>query len=333
MKKERLRYLDVARALGIFFVYFGHYGTVGGYGYPFAYYSIPLFFFLSGCSEAMGKELSIADAIKKKVKSILMPWISFAIMSIAVMVIDLNSYDGIVNWIKLVVKGCIRNEFFAGGLWFLTCLFVMSVLFIFLKRTKSKVFMVIVSLAFTAAAETILPNNPRSAPSLLWNVDSAMVYFVYYVLGYVMLPYMKNFIGDATPKAKILKIIICIGATTYSGIMFLGRDLLGWLRHIPVVATFQYVISSMIVITFFIVAALVLEEFELLQQIGRDTLFLCGSEFIVKTCIGYFFTNLGLTIQFSTPMAVYVWAGLLLVVSTKWIIPIEKAIFKKLKLI
>ena len=333
MKKERLKYLDVARALGIFFVYFGHYGNTGGYGYPFAYYSIPLFFFLAGCSESMGKDMPVVKAIKKKAKTILIPWISFAIMSIAVMVIDLNSYGGIISWVKPVIKGCIRNEFFAGGLWFLTCLFVMSVIFIFLKKSKSKIFMLIVGLIFTAVAETLLPNNPRSMPSFLWNIDSAMVYFIYYILGYIMLPHINKIIADTSTKAMVLKGIIGIGATIYSGLMFIGRDLLGWIRHIPIIEVFQYVISSIVVIIFFIVISLVLEEFELLQQIGRDTLFLCGSEFMLKTCIEYFFTNFGFTIQFTTPIAVYIWAGFLLVVATKWIIPIEKTIFKKIRII
>lgn len=333
MKKERLKYLDVAKALGIFFVYFGHYGTAGGYGYPFAYYSIPLFFFLSGCSEAMGKDMPILEAIKKKVKTILIPTLSFAIISIIVASIDLNSYGGVVSWIKIVVKGCIRNEFFAGGLWFLTCLFVMSIFFIFLKQTKSKVFMVIISLILTAVAETILPNNPRSAPSWIWNIDSAMVYFIYYVLGYVLFPYMNKLIADKTPKANRIKMAIGFGATIYGGVIFLGRNLLGWLRHIPVVGIFQYAITTTIVIIFFITVALVLEEFKLLQQIGRDTLFLCGSEYILKNCIEYLFTSLGCTIQFATPLAVYVWVGFLLVVATKWVIPIEKVIFRKLKLI
>ena len=333
MKKERLRYLDVARALGIFFVYFGHYGTAGGYGYPVAYYSIPLFFFLSGCSEGMAKDLSIVDTIRKKVKTILIPWLSFAIMSIAVMIIDLNSYGGIINWVKPVIKGCIRNEFFAGGLWFLTCLFVISVLFVFLKKIKSKMVMLIASLILTAVAETLLPSNPRSNPSWIWNIDSAMAYFVYYVLGYIAFPYMNKLIKDTSLKAKFWKKVIAVGAVVYTGIIFIGRDLLGWLRHIPVIATFRYMITTIIVIVFFIVVALVLEEFEILQQIGRDTLFLCGSEFMIKTCIDYFFTNLGFTIQFTTPLSVYIWAGLVLVVAVKWIIPVEKAIFKKLRLI
>ena len=160
-----------------------------------------------------------------------------------------------------------------------------------------------------------------------------MCYFVYYVLGYIAFPYMNKLIKDTSLKAKFWKKVIAVGAVVYTGIIFIGRDLLGWLRHIPVIATFRYMITTIIVIVFFIVVALVLEEFEILQQIGRDTLFLCGSEFMIKTCIDYFFTNLGFTIQFTTPLSVYIWAGLVLVVAVKWIIPVEKAIFKKLRLI
>lgn len=45
MSKRRIYYLDVAKAFGIFAVYFLHLGTVGGHGYSFAFYSVPLFFF------------------------------------------------------------------------------------------------------------------------------------------------------------------------------------------------------------------------------------------------------------------------------------------------
>lgn len=54
---KRIEYLDVAKALGIFSIYVLHFGSDGGYGYLFAFYSVALFFFISGCSESMSRQI------------------------------------------------------------------------------------------------------------------------------------------------------------------------------------------------------------------------------------------------------------------------------------
>jgi len=56
--KERINYLDVAKFIGIFCIYLGHFGTYAGAAYPFVFtFHVPLFFFLSGCSETMSREV------------------------------------------------------------------------------------------------------------------------------------------------------------------------------------------------------------------------------------------------------------------------------------
>lgn len=76
--KERVRWLDTARCIGIFLVILGHisFGTVFGYSVKNWIYSfhMPLFFFLAGLTH---KEMNFAGSIKKAAQQLLLPYAVF----------------------------------------------------------------------------------------------------------------------------------------------------------------------------------------------------------------------------------------------------------------
>ena len=48
----RVVWLDVARAIGIYAIYLGHFGEAAGPAYRFVFqFHVPLFFFLGGCKK------------------------------------------------------------------------------------------------------------------------------------------------------------------------------------------------------------------------------------------------------------------------------------------
>lgn len=131
MKSKRVEWVDIAKLIGMFAIYLGHFGTAAGLSYPFVFsFHVPLFFFISGCVSNYERDCSVKEYLLKKFKRILIPFYGFASLSIIINVV-LNDADlgDIKQWLWLVIKGCIRNTFFASGLWFLSCLFVMEIVF------------------------------------------------------------------------------------------------------------------------------------------------------------------------------------------------------------
>lgn len=138
LQKKREMWIDVAKFLGIFFIYVGHYGASAGQAYEFVFrFHVPLFFFLSGCTNNFSHENSFTRFVYKRFKGIMVPFYCFAILSIIISGIIRNSLkENLITNLKIVAKGCIRNSFFNALLWFLPCLFVMEVVFQLLKKIK-----------------------------------------------------------------------------------------------------------------------------------------------------------------------------------------------------
>ena len=64
----RVAWLDVARAIGIYAIYLGHFGETAGPAYRFVFqFHVPLFFFLSGCAETYNKEETVFGNLKRNI--------------------------------------------------------------------------------------------------------------------------------------------------------------------------------------------------------------------------------------------------------------------------
>ena len=102
--------------------------TGNAYNWVFSFH-VCLFFYLSGCLENFNHK-TILENIQKKVINILIPFFFFAILGILYNAVLINTNVYIHENLMLLLKGDIRNHInFGGGLWFLSCLFVIEILF------------------------------------------------------------------------------------------------------------------------------------------------------------------------------------------------------------
>ena len=159
----RVHWVDVTKFLGIFAIYLGHYQTNAGKAYGFVfYYHVALFFFLSGCMNYYDKEKNIWKYVKKKFKSIMIPFFAFSFLSVLVHII---SIDGSLNDVSLlvakIIRGNIRNEFIASSLWFLSCLFIIEVIFKFIKCIKNRLAIFLICLALFWIANNMINPSPK----------------------------------------------------------------------------------------------------------------------------------------------------------------------------
>lgn len=283
---ERIGWIDTLRFLGIFAIYLGHLGNQAGYFYPFVFrYHVPLFFFISGAMEVFTKpDISFAEYSLKKFKTIVLPYFFFGFISIVLIFLSGSATLAKISETALQYLLGIRNQLFAPALWFLPCLFVISLLFFGCKKIfKNRWVLLLLGLGALVISETLLPHRPVVQPSWFWNVDSALYYFFYFTLGHALFPYMRQLLSSKSNLARLSFGISAILVSLYAGTLILGKDVLAaGLKFIPGSGPFVLVLGSLSLIWFNVFLAQLLSSISLFKQLGRDTLYLCGSEQIIR---------------------------------------------------
>lgn len=325
---KRLAYLDVLKFIGILFIYVGHYIVPGNLLHDFVFqFHVPLFFVLSGFTECLAKDTKLIPAIYKKIKGILVPFYLFAFASV---VAHIFIYEGSTNSaiskikeaIPQIVTGCARNQFLASSLWFLSCLFIVAIFFQFLKRLKNPLIIFGISLAlflFNAY-------SPFKIPSF-YNLNYAIYYQFYYAIGYVTFPAINKLLSSQKPIVRSLKWISGMWATIFTALLFFAKNVYNIPALPKFLQLFTPVATALTAIWFFVLVSYLLKDCSLLSQMGQSTLYFCGSEFLVKrtanTVVGAF-----VTIDIHNSAIVLSISFLLLYLSHRYLVPIEKTVLK-----
>lgn len=332
--KERVKWIDVAKFLGIFAIYLGHCGKDAGYAYKFVFaYHVPFFFFLSGCMSNYNNENNFGEFVWSKIKRIMVPFWGFSILSIFLeVVMDNKTLIDIENMLVLVLKGNVRNTFFAVSLWFLSCLFIIELIFKLLKYLKVKtVILAICIIAYYIAATMISP-SPIVEPHWLYNVDSAMYFIIYYAIGYIVYPYVLKLFYLNTKTKKVVFLLSGFIALVYSAFAFEQYDYLTiWFKNVPYINLFIPVAKAMLIIWLNLTLARLLQEIKLFADIGKETLYLCGNEYIIKQLFPNILAVFGLGINMQNPLIAYIYIFVLVILGTKFLIPCEKMFINKVK--
>lgn len=331
---ERIKWIDTAKFLGIFAIYLGHFAESAGLAYNFVFaYHVPLFFFLSGCTSNYDSETGFKKYICKKTKKIMVPFWMFSLLSIVLhIIINNDNMQSTIGMFFTVIKGNIRNTFFAASLWFLSCLFVMEILFKLLRYIKYKSVIVIVGLIFLWISERVITPSPIQTPHWIYNIDSALYYIIFYICGYVFYPYISRLFYLNTTAKKICFFIggsILLG---YAFCLFEGYDwLFIWLGKYSSLGILLPILRAMLLIGINLFVARLIEEVQVLCDIGKNSLYLCGNEFIVKQLVNAVFAVFSLEINLPTPMVTYLYTLFLIVIVYRCLIPLEKGIVCKIR--
>lgn len=329
--RTRMNWIDVVKFFGIFAIYLGHFGKGAGLGYNFVFaWHVPLFFFVSGCMETYSdKNESFFKTVIKSAKNILVPFFFFCILYIVFSTLrNGTSIDAVWIDLLLLAKGSIRNNGLGGGLWFLSCLFVMKLIFAIVKKLKSNLLILIVCLSsFWCAARIIFPLS--GAPAWPWNVDSALYYIIFYGIGYIAYSRIHKLFQFETKKDIIVFIFTGILSGIYTALLFFERDMLLVLNRFDILSIWMPIVRALVVIWFCFAAAYCCKNVTLFSEIGKNTLYLCGSEWIIKNSVPCLLSIVGLSggasdFQFVYPLSAYMYTFILLVIANKYIVPVEK---------
>ena len=342
--KPRIEWLDTLKFIGIYTIYIAHFLEGAGNIYKFAcMYVIQLFFFVSGCFAVRSVEKqSLPQYVKKQTRHLLFPYLIFSIINIALIVVQENrGIREIFPLLKQMVLG-IRNQLFAPALWFLPCLFVVSIIFgSLLKLVKKPGVVLLISFVIYGMAANLMTFDATDTPRWFFNIDSSFYYLLFFALGAFSFDWLSHLsISDWVgqyKKNKGLTLVVTIG---FSGIVllttaltFFGRQdyftIYPVFKMIPFCTWLYPIFIALCIIIFHIVLAMWLQRLPFLSKLGKNTLAFCGNETILKTLIPCVLSVMGLSIQIASPLHAYVYAFILLIIGNYVMIPIEKRLFPK----
>lgn len=339
MERTRVGWIDIFKLLGIIAIFCGHLGYDTGKLHDFVFcYHVPLFFFASGIFAGNLDNLRFIDAVKKRLKQIMLPY-SFLVVLNMVLIVITSDKDFItyLKYIKQFIWG-IRNQMPASSLWFFSCIFCAGVLFEVLRRLlKKKIWILLASIALYFLSITVFPNRPDLQPSWIWNVDSACYYLIYYAFGYTMHEMLLAerqaiFVKSERSRKWRNEILALTGICFLAGYtlsVYLQEDIIGelLLQTIPGFHMIYPVIRAMLLIFFNLVLAKILENFHVLADMGTQTLWLCGNEMIVKKILSAAVEIVGLQIEITSALSAVLYAVIMSVVIIKCLLPVEKQLY------
>lgn len=333
-KTKRIEWIDILRFIGIFSIYLSHLGTQAGTFYTFGYlYQVPLFFFIAGSVENLSRtDNSFVEHFKKRFKGIMLPYFFFGLVSIVLIFLEGNANAGIIRQTAIQNLLGIRGQLFAPALWFLPCIFVMGMIFFWLKKlVKNRWLILIIGILLFLYSITLMPHRAIVTPSWFWNVDSAIFYFIYYAMGYALFPYIRKLLVSRSVWAHIGFIISAAIVVFYAMALLAGKNLVTeYFPRIPNSTYFIRLIGAILLIWFSICLAQVLSSITLFQKIGKDTLYLCGSEQVIRHFAPPLAAILGWDLAFKSPLSAIIFTFAAVLTAKFVVIPVLKTLYQAL---
>lgn len=342
----RIAWVDILRFIGMTLIYAGHI-VQGENTLVFIYaHHVPLFFFISGFfASAEPTDSSFGAFLIKKIRTVFLPYVIFTFIFYGFSLIVGELEFSELGRALIVSAAGIRNRV-PGPLWFFTCLFVVSIAFEVIKRLLNlmenkrvgRALTLVTPVLFFIAGITLLPHEPTQTPMWIWNVDSAMVYILYYAIGAFAFPLIKGwkYSGQSTGAKGSLWICfatsLALAVYTLSG----GAELINFLGMVlpaPVFEIYAFVYAMILIFMEVMIArilALVPGVGTALAFAGKDSLYLCGNEMIIKYIMHALVSSIGLTALLGNDVLVFIYSIVCIFISVFSLNLIERLIFGRL---
>lgn len=150
-------------------------------------FHMPLFFFLSGYVFSPTKFKSFKQFIKLRLKSLVVPYFTLSFIQYLIFVLyekQINEYTfGYIEPILGIFYSSNTTMKIGIPLWFLTCLFVVQVLFYFVRKLDKDIIIIIALFVLSLLGYTYSRHNYIRLP---WSMDTALTATVFYGLGYLV---------------------------------------------------------------------------------------------------------------------------------------------------
>lgn len=318
-QKKRCAWLDVLKFMGMLEIYIAHMGTVSGKLLPLMFaFNVQLFLFMSGLFYRPPQKGRLRSFLLDKVCSILVPYFLFSciIMGLSFIRHDFDA-SKFKDYARFIFIGH-RNETAGSALWFLSCYFVVVIaysLLVYLLRSKYAA--LAVSLVLYVMQGTILSLPGVGTVTYFFNIDSAIGYMLFFAVGHCFADFIKReWSLTSLPGAGI--ILLRLAALAMLAVVYFKGDTY-LTETLPILATARVgeLVQTLLLIEANIFIAKCLTWVPYIQEMGRDSLILCGCEDSTRVLVNDFVSIFGWTIVIQTPLASVLCALLYMVVCCK----------------
>ena len=285
--RSRINWIDNAKAIGIFLVFYGHYveyiwrqtnSDVAYFHFKVIYsFHMPFFFMISGF---FLKNYNITEKVKKLFLQRMLPVYSFAIFTLPIWIIFSFRYGDSINNIFLK---CIS---YIGGIpslnfmtWFLVCLFTAEVLISFIGIKKNKninlflgIFLIIVGCYFCDNYSKI--EELTKIYKNFWYINEAVV-----AAGFC---YLGNYIYENIQKIGTERKLVYLISSILSGFLFfLSIKYYQNSTHVNMAGSrhgeiLPFIMHSLLGSVFLLSISILLPTNKIFSFFGRNTLILLG---------------------------------------------------------
>lgn len=284
-KSDRIAWLDIAKGIGILFVFLGHTIFIDELWRIWIYaFHMPLFFFLSGITYNEAKYQKITDLLLSKSKSILIPYVVLCMVELMFYSSTLLYgffYGGQINLAILVKKMAgvligMRGTPWYCAYWFLLCICVVYVfMYLLIKnigkvnkliRTKTAVLGISIVLLFGG-----MVYGKMKLPYLPWAVDVALVAVFFSILGWsTKTVFTEKISRNLMWISACGSILFCMLNFYYSGVSIdMYRNRYGY--------SLLFVLSAQLGILFVIaVSQRINDKWNIIAHIGKNSLYYYG---------------------------------------------------------
>ncbi|WP_079708822.1 acyltransferase family protein [Paraliobacillus ryukyuensis] len=192
MNNEHLKWIDIAKGIGIIAVVMGHGGHELAHHYTY-WFHMPLFFILSGLLfKPIDNFSDLFNFIKKRAIRLLLPYVSFGITIYFYIELkngfELSSF--LTDLYKLAYGGMMMKGL-VTVFWFITCLFLVQIIFavidLIFKNNITKIALITLSYLL---AHIYAFYQPFESP-VPWSADVVLITLSFYAFGF----YIKKYIG------------------------------------------------------------------------------------------------------------------------------------------
>lgn len=263
--------LDILRSFAILLVIFGHIQRFGGVVTDYIYsFHLPLFFFISGMLFISDKYESFKVFLKSKLVSIILPYIFFYLISYFYWIlIERHMRGGDVPPLQYLLglpygTYDVRFNDFNGSLWFLPALFSVEVIYYWVQKFRSYIFITL-TLFILFFVGYIFRDHLKILP---WGINAAMLSVCFYGLGHLFVQsglYNRSTILDAWKKCLLAVAMLIIHILL---LPFTGVDLC----IVRVDHPFAFIPVALIGITTYLNVAQLLGRNAILEWIGGSSL-------------------------------------------------------------
>lgn len=279
MTRERIHWIDVARGFFIIAIVIGHTfsNPVSNIRWFVFAFHVPAWFFLSGLCFTSVEHIQTRSFIKKKIKTILIPYVLMSLLSIAAFFL----VGKVIPRVNMIVESPLENIralLYSNSnkysmkynlpLWFLPCLLILEILGYFSEKVGKSPKMKIAARMSVIVVSIIVTVSPKFY--LPWHMETALAMMFWFELGILTRDYFPRFRQDSIINRKyilgVMMLILIGGGITFVNIhnVAVRRDAYGVL--------WNYYLSTELLILGFCLLAKIIRKNMVLEYIGKNSL-------------------------------------------------------------